>query len=223
MVKKLVWLGILGALLIFVLPQVFFQLSLLFDSSEGDITRVVTDDDSGLLLPPEFDTLPTATNSAQLVVHGFSQSASEVELFINDIGKERVAITKADGSFRIRNVRLFEGENVLTLVAYDKRGNTSAHSDPEYVHYKRGAPKLAIQEPDDNKKNTGDDREVTIVGLTDADSEVTINGRWIRVKADGTFSHSVQLAEGDNEYRVVATDEAGNETVVTRKVTYSNE
>jgi bacillopeptidase F len=223
MLKKIIWLLILGAVLIYILPKVFFQLSIMLDQNSSNIQRVVIEDDSGLLLPPEFDTLPEATNSANLVVHGFSQNATEIELFINDISKTTVQVEKEDGSFKIRNVHLFQGKNILTMVARDRRGNASVHSDPVQIQFKHAMPKLIISHPEEDALVSGEDRNLTITGLTDLDSTITINGRWIRVHADGTFTHQVSLSDGENEFKISARDEAGNEKVVNRTVTYSSE
>lgn len=221
MLKKIIWLCIFAGLLVVILPKVFYQLSVWFDSSNGEIQRVVLEDDTGLLLPPDLDTLPVATNSATIDIAGFSQNAEEVELYINDIAKDKIPVTKADGSFTLKRVRLYEGENIFSLVSYDKTGKKSAFSEPVTVTYKKDAPKLIVQEPADNAKKTGNDMSLTIVGLTDSDAEVTINGKWVRLGSDGTFSHKVPVSEGENKFTITATDEAGNTTEIQRTVTYS--
>lgn len=223
MIKKIIWLIVMGAALAFVLPKIFQQLSLYIDPTNNDIKRVITEEDSGLLLSPEFDTLPTATNSATIVVHGFSQGAEEVELFINDISKKKLVITKTDGSFKISNAKLFEGKNMLTLVAYGKGGAKSEHSDPVVVLYKKGTPKLTVNEPEDGFEKKSDDNTVQIAGVADTDAEVTINGRWIRLSSDGSFSHKFRLSDGENLIEIVATDEAGNQKAKTLTIKYSKD
>ncbi|OGK53902.1 hypothetical protein A3B56_02920 [Candidatus Roizmanbacteria bacterium RIFCSPLOWO2_01_FULL_45_11] len=223
MIKKVIWVILLGGILVYALPKLFFQLSLLFDPSSRDIRRVVGTDESTLILAPRFDTMPDATNSATLAVHGFAQNTAEVELYINDIPKDKISVSSADGKFTIPRVRLYEGENGLKLLGYDRQGSKSAFSDVITIMYKKNGPKLIVEEPSDNTDVNGSTASVKVVGLTDSDSEVTINGRWVRVSSDGTFTQMVQLKEGDNTLEIVARDEAGNESRITRPVRYTKE
>ena len=56
--------------------------------------------------------------------------------------------------------------------------------------------------------------------MTDDNIAVTINDRMVVIKTDNSFSYGYPLNEGDNILNIVATDAAGNQTTVQRKVTY---
>jgi len=97
MLKKVIWLIILIALLIFTVPKILEQLSLWFAGRNGD--DQVEEVSGDILFPPILDTLPVATNSAEITIRGFAQNADRVEIFINDIKKETATIGTKDGSF----------------------------------------------------------------------------------------------------------------------------
>lgn len=50
---------------------------------------------------------------------------------------------------------------------------------------------------------------------------VTVKGQTTTVNADGTFCRALALASGSNAIPIVATDNSGNPTTVTRTITYS--
>src|SRR3989344_8654075 len=100
MIKKIIWILLLAGIVIYVLPKLFFQLSLFFDRTIDQ--GATTEDEIGILFPPLLDSLPSATNSANLVVKGFAQNAQEVDLIINDITKDTTFVDKDDWSFTFR-------------------------------------------------------------------------------------------------------------------------
>jgi hypothetical protein len=53
-----------------------------------------------------------------------------------------------------------------------------------------------------------------IKGSTEVGATLTIDGKAIEVAEDGTFSHEVTLKAGENKFKVIATDRAGNETKI---------
>ena len=67
----------------------------------------------------------------------------------------------------------------------------------------------------------GEKKAVIVTGKVKEDSTVTINGRFVVVQNDGSFSYDFPLNDGDTILKITATDEAGNQTSVERKVTYS--
>ncbi len=59
-----------------------------------------------------------------------------------------------------------------------------------------------------------------MTGTTDQDVTVTISGRIVVVKSDGSFSYNMPISDGANKLEIVSTDAAGNSTKVERNVTY---
>jgi len=219
MVKKIIWLVILAAVLVYAVPKLLFSLSIWF--SERD-TRQEDFQEDTYLFPPVLDAVPHATNSARLAVSGFSQNAQKVEIIINGISKQTISSLGKDGNFTSEKLSLYEGENTITAVSYDASGKKSAPSSPAQVLYKQSEPKLVIDTPEDHASYK-EKREIEIRGVTDPDSTVTINGRWIRVSADGSFTHEYRLGDGEQPIEIISRDSAGNTKSVTRTVSYSQE
>lgn len=217
MVKRLVWIIILGGFLIYAIPQLLYRLSILIDRNGKDEESEQT---QNVLFPPILEGLPEATNSATLTVKGFAQNTDKVELFINDISKDTVAVGTKEGNFQFTDVALYEGNNLISVVGSGSGGVKSIPSEPMTVYYKKDAPKLVLESPEDQAQLSGDKR-LELRGLTDPENTLTVNGRWTRVLTDGTFKTYLDLNEGENTIEVVTKDRAGNESKITRFVTYT--
>jgi hypothetical protein len=76
-------------------------------------------------------------------------------------------------------------------------------------------PKLEISQPKDGA--TIDEESVEVKGTTDISASVEINGDEVENNL-GSFTHSVDLEEGDNTITITATDSAGNKAEKTIKV-----
>lgn len=66
-------------------------------------------------------------------------------------------------------------------------------------------------------------KKVDLLGATDADATVTVNGISVLVRSDGKFFDQVTLEPGTNAITVTATSRYGKATTVTRNVTYQGE
>lgn len=77
-------------------------------------------------------------------------------------------------------------------------------------------PSLSIDSP----KNTlvVSERRVDVLGQTDGDATVTVNGVSVLVRGDGKFFDQVSLDPGVNKITIVATSRFGKSTTVTREV-----
>ncbi len=86
------------------------------------------------------------------------------------------------------------------------------------VQYRRlnQSPRLTIESPKDQTMTT--DKRVDVLGQTDPDATVTVNGFSVVVRSDGKFFSQVVLETGVNTLTVVATSRFGKATTVTRKV-----
>lgn len=171
-----------------------------------------------VLIPPTLNPLPTSTNSEDVTVTGSGQSALTLVLFLNDKEFKKLTIEEG-GTFSIP-VKLTKGANIISSKVVDDKGNTSELSNIISITLKKDAPLLEISEPTDGATIHSDSNKVNVVGKTDEGNSVTINGRFVIVASDGSFRSPVSLNEGENILTIVAADNAGNQTVVDRKVTY---
>jgi len=218
MLKRVIWLGVLIALLVFTVPKLLEQVSLWFGGRNAEDSGEEISEE--ILFPPILDTLPVATNSTEITVRGFAQNADRVEIYINDIKKETATIGTKDGSFVVSDIRLYEGNNAVSAIAYGPKNVKSESSDPMTVFFKQGTVKLIVESPEDGMVVQGNNK-LEVRGLTDPENTITINGRWARVSTDGTFKSTFDLTEGENGFQVAARDRAGNENTIARTVTYS--
>lgn len=219
MIKKIIWIGIVLAILIYTIPKLLESFSVFIETLKGENAEEPVAD-APIILPPTVDSVPEATNTAQIAVSGYAENADRVELFVNDISKKDIRVKSSDQSFSTK-IPLFEGENAITIIAYDAEGNKSEPTDPIHIAYVSGGPDLIIDAPQDGDEVRGGDGSLEIRGITSNDADVTVNGRWVRVKPDGSFSYTFRLVEGDNEVKIEAKDQAGSVSSTTRRVHYS--
>lgn len=214
--------AIAGIIAIFIFLSFFglkllIGFSLLVDKIRGTPQQQVAQQ---LILPPELDPLLIATNSATIDVTGKAQAGMTVIIYINDTDTEKTTVDK-NGEFRFENVKLTEGSNTLSAKQMDEAKNVSALSEVLTITSKKTKPQLEISDPSDNAQIRGENNIITISGKTNDDfNSVTINDRLAIVRGDGSFSYEYHLSEGDTTLAIIATDPAGNQTTVERKVNY---
>lgn len=174
--------------------------------------------EGNIINPPVLDPLAEATNSSTITVTGTGDKDSTVKISVNDSETAKVLVDK-EGKFKIANIRLKEGDNsiVATTLLTDKE---SSPSQPINIAFKKNPPKLEITAPSDGQKFISD-KDISISGETDPGNKVTINDRFAIVGSDGKFNFKVSLSGGDNNFKIVATDTAGNQTTVERKVNFT--
>lgn len=122
----------------------------------------------------------------------------------------------------IPTTALSDGSHTLRFECYDNDGNKGETSIT--IAIDTVPPVLNVSSPTDNLKTNV--ATVTVSGTTNdiSSSPVTlkVNGQNVTVNANGAFSTTVNLTNGENTITVVATDGAGKSTTVTRKVYYDN-
>ncbi len=169
--------------------------------------------------PPRLEASYTATNSATVAVSGYAEPGTSLEVFLNSKSLKKFLVG-SDGQFDLPGVTLREGENKITAIAKDTAGNASKPSEPLVITYKNKPPMVEISEPQEGQSFNGD-KNIKISGKTEPGSSVYINGRFVVVGDDGSFTFSLPLNQGENTLQIVVTDIAGNQTTVERKVTYN--
>jgi hypothetical protein len=170
-----------------------------------------------IIFPPVLDPTFEATNTAKITVSGYSEKDAKVKILLNSKEKARIN-TDNEGKFKT-NITLKEGTNIITAVLI-KDKKESSPSAPLSIIFKEEEPTLEITSPSENQKFSGETKEISIIGKTDPLNKVTINDRMVIVDQDGKFNYSVKLSEGENTFKIVATDIAGNQQILERKVKY---
>ncbi len=220
--EKKIAFSIIGIIAIFIFLGIFgikilVGFSLLVDKLRGTPQQQVTQQ---LILPPELDPLPIATNSATIAVSGKGQTGMTVIVYINDTDTEKTTVDK-DGSFTIPQVKLIEGSNTISAKQTDDKKNVSALSEVFTVISKKSKPTLDVSSPTDNQQIRQELNIITVAGKTnDEANTVTVNDRLAIVRSDGSFSYDINVPDGDSTIKVIATDTAGNQIIVERKINY---
>lgn len=172
-----------------------------------------------ILIAPILDPQPEATNSGSLTITGTGTGGTALILYLNDTEAKKMALPD-DGTFSIP-LTLKDGTNTLSAKITDDKGNISNLSNVISVTVKKAAPILQVDQPTDGSTVTSDQNTITVNGKAEENTTVTVNGRLAIVSSiDGSFRLTYGLSEGDNVLRIIATDAAGNQTTIDRKVTY---
>ena len=174
-------------------------------------------------LPPQtpvISALPEATNSAKIVVNGFTEKTVDTELYLND------ALTdtkKSDdnGAFSLQG-SLEKGANRVIVKARDSAG-LSSQSEVIMITFDDKAVELTIDSPKDGSEFFGGNNQtVDISGsVSKPEATVIVNGSYTFVGKDGKFNQRIQLSNGDNNLTISATDKAGNKVEKSLKLTFT--
>ena len=166
------------------------------------------------------DNIPTATNSARIVVSGSVVNYSILRFYINgDKIKEKILDSSDNFSEEIGD--LVSGNNEVFVKVLTKDQKKSKNSTVFKVFYSNQKPKLDISEPSDNSKTSQQD--LTIKGTTDKEVFIKVNDIPVVVDANGSWETSVKLKDGDNQIVITASDTAGNMESKTITVNYQKD
>jgi len=221
--RKTILLTSLGILIILIL-LVKFGVNLLVGFSvflAGTKNQTSTNPNSSgnaFVAAPVLNPLPNATNSAKITISGKSQSDITIKLFVNNNLKDTAQADK-NGDFSFSQT-LSAGDNLIKAKT-EQNNKTSDFSNSFTVSFKNSAPSLTIDSPSDGQSFSKDQNSVSVTGKTDANVSVTVNGFWAIINENNNYSYNLPLQNGDNQVRVIATDQAGNSIEKNLKVTYS--
>jgi len=188
-------------------------------SHKKTANQTVTSSPKNVFYQLEVDEIPEATNEANFVLTGTEQNFTKINFYLN--GEKIKTISPQQDQFKETLKGLEEGKNILYLEGVDETNDKKEKSSLYEIVYINKKPALTIETPDDN--STTDKSEISVRGETEKDVFIKINNRPIVVDADGKFSDSVRLKEGENEIEISAHDLAGNQTLKTIKITYSKD
>ena len=219
--KKTVFMGFLTIL--FAVFIIIFGLPLLIKFSVflGDIKKN-SDNTKNKTLPPLAPRLVIpfeATNSAFIGINGFAESKVEVELFKNEVSIGKTEVTE-NGDFVFEKISLDEGENSFSAIASSEKTGIGSGSNPIKVLYDKQSPVLTLTNPSESSL-TVDYADFDIIGESEKDVSISVNGRLAVVDENGNFKLKIQLNMGKNDVEVIAHDSAGNETKTIVAITYS--
>lgn len=168
------------------------------------------------IIPPIFSSTFTATNSATVNLNGTAQSKEQVILYVNN-NPVATQDVKDDGTFTFKGITLSPGDN--TIKARAKKDNKlSDYSDSMTITFRNNQPTLTVDTPHDGDHVSNS--TVQVYGKTDPDDTVTVNGFVAIVDSNGQYSYNLTLQNGDNQIKIIAQDNAGNQTEKDLKVNH---
>ncbi len=199
----------------FLLNVSVFVANLTAKKTDGQLQK--NDDTFGSI---DIDSIPSATNSARIIVEGSVVNLSSVEFYLNSENVKQIILNALD-SFSEQIGDLKKGKNIIYIKGKFKDSKTTKQSKEFSVFYKPEKPKLEIREPFD--KSTTSQSDIKIKGSTDKETFIKINDFPLVVDANGNFETSVHLKDGDNSFTIVAEDMAGNIETKTIFVIYQKQ
>ena len=174
-------------------------------------------------IPPQkpiLSPLPEATNSASIVITGFTSPKTETWLLI-DKDRKDILNSGDSGEFSFA-IELTKGQHQIGVIAKNQSGKTS-ESETKQVTYDPEKLIISIDEPKDGSEFFGvKARNLTVKGKTNkTDSIIKVNGTFAKVDDNGNYQVVVVLNTGDNTVSAEGVDGAGNTATTEIKVKYS--
>lgn len=219
-IKRILVLSIVSVVLVILLLSVGVSLlgkltdllGLVFKSKTSGLKS-----ENSVLLPPILDSIPQATNSAQLKIGGFSNDGKKVEVYKDG---EKIGDTTIDGGrFSYEDITLSTGSNDIALKAVGDSGSTSDFSQTVSIIFDKKEPNLLVDTPTDGQNFSGNNR-IKVAGQAEKNTQVFANGFLANVDSEGKFDVTIPLMDGENNVEVKALDEAGNVKTVKLKVNF---
>ncbi len=220
--SKRLYMAVAGsiALLFFLLffgLKILIGFSIFVDKIRGTTPQQATQSD--VLLPPMLDPLPDATNSASLSIRGKADPKKTVIIYVNDKEYKKL-ITTDTGSFVLDDIPIEEEKITISAKLLGDKDQTSDLSNVISTSIDRTAPELELTKPSDGATINDGTHKTIVEGKTEEGMRVTVSGRIVVVRVDGSFIYSMSLVDGENALTIVSTDPAGNQTKIERRVTY---
>jgi len=153
------------------------------------------------------DNIPTATNSASVILGFSSNNFDTVAVYLNG-EKIKELNTNNQDSFTEEIKDLEKGDNEVYILGKNKEYKKETKSIIYTILYKSDKPKLEINEPVDKTKTNKS--EIKISGETDKEVLIKINDYPVVVDAQNKFQYNFSLKQGENKISITAHDEAGN-------------
>lgn len=174
------------------------------------------------VLPPTISALPKAVKDPKIVISGFTQEGMQVEIFLNG---DKIALVRSDkkGQFSFDGAALNEGENEIYVKAKNALRVESGPSEKVTIKYLNKPPFLELTNLEDNADLRQPTNNFTLTGKTEPGVSVAVNGSFVFVDNNGSFSFQLALPDGSSAVTAIATDDAGNQATITRNVTFTKQ
>lgn len=193
------------------------SIHVVFSGIEGPILSVTNP-------PSNDDTNPTITTNGTYTVNG---TVSDKYSKVKSVTVNGTAVTvSSDGSWQSDLTLESDITTEITIIATDILDNTT--TEKRYVVYNSAAPTLTVSAPTgttSSSPTSTNSASYTVTGtVSDANGikSLTVNGTAVTV-SNGSFSQSITLtANTVTTVTVVATDNYGRTTTVTRYVIYNS-
>ncbi|HWY80271.1 MAG TPA: hypothetical protein VNW29_07980 [Candidatus Sulfotelmatobacter sp.] len=180
--------------------------------SNNDSSTIASQQNDTFIAPPTLNPISKATNKNQIDVSGFAQKNQSVNLYVNNqmVDKQSVG---SDNRFHFSSIALQPGQNTIKSRAETSTNKESDYSNIDTISYLKNPPSLSITQPQDGQGfSKSSSPTLSIEGQTDPGSKITVNSSWAIVDDQGKYSYLYTLKDGDNDIKVVATDDASNQT-----------
>ncbi len=164
---------------------------------------------------PEVTDLPDATHSAQISINIINIKDRQVSVLVNDVIQEEFLSDEDQSDV---SITLDEGDNILAVESKDTETKEVKKSQNYRIAYIESKPELTITSPTDG--TVTDKQDITITGTVGSDISVQVNNQPVVVSANGSFTTSVKLTNGENTISVVAQNAAGATETQTVTVSY---
>lgn len=193
--------------------------SLGFLNKNKPVTKVEDAKVDEAIAPPVLYIPFEATNSATLPLSGYATPLSKVELFVDNELKKTV-LTDSEGKFSSESIDLNLGINNIYAITVNDQEKKSLPSKTIKLLYNNEKPLLEINEPADNAEIKGGDKKIKIVGITEPENSVTVNGVTVIVNSEGNFQTEINLSDGDNTITIISSNSFGNTNQSQKAVKY---
>lgn len=167
----------------------------------------------------EIDDIPTATNSAAIIVSGRAHNMDTVYAYVNGDKQDEIIVEK-DGSFTTEIGSLTPGDNEVYVAGTTNNRKEKKETSLYIVTFANDKPTVEISEPSDGLRTPRNEIKVTGTVKSGSGTIVRVNGSPAVVGQGGAFSAFVKLNEGENTISVTVSDDAGNSDEKTIKVIY---
>jgi flagellar hook assembly protein FlgD len=140
---------------------------------------------------------------ANLTIEGLTDPDAVIQLE----GDPAIIPVDGEGRFNIKR-QLLEGSNLIQVSAADPAGNVATVA--REVILVTQPPEVTIVSPANGEWTN--QNLLAVTGLVPPGTSIKVNGQEAVVAEDGQFQREVILQEGENLFRVEATDDVGNVT-----------
>lgn len=178
-------------------------------------TVFVTAPSSGQTINKTFNITGTATDT-NLKEYSLYYGAGASPTAFTLISTVENTVDSADTLLAWNTASVPDGQYTLKIVATDIVGNQAQTTSASFFT-DNTPPSLSVTSPENNLLTTS--ASVAVQGATDAGSQLKVNGTPVTLEANGNFSYSYTLSEGQNSITVESSDAVGNTNTVVRTVT----